>query len=270
MDELNTITAWQYNDKNDSRGELAVEAAKIVGILAGIGATPLLQEQFSWFWAVGLVTGVLPIVAGIYYLARQRRREKIANGNASTSLRERFTRWGQRIWSGLKTVVQFWRWRERWREWQQGERERQQRPLTLLPLFTIFIGFFILVPAGIAFFMQRSSLHQNVGLVASYFNAPAILLWITGEGFHLYPHFVVRPKHLPQISGLLKSGLQILSALLLWVFLGVSISLENANWMLWVSLITAVAGFVLGIVAIQSAKNEPAPVKSGQTMPRTT
>lgn len=265
MDELNTITAWQYSDENDSRGELAVEAAKIVGILAGIGATPLLQEQFRWFWAVGLVAGVLPIAAGIYYLVRQRRREKNAKEKVPTSLRERLARWGQRIWSGLKNAVQFWRWRERW--W--GESEKRQRPLTLLPIFTIFIGFFILVPAAIAFFMQRSSLHQNVGLVASYFSAPAILLWITGEGFYLYPHFVVRPKHWPQISSLLKSGLQIISALLLWVFLGVSISLENANWMLWVSLITAVAGFVLGLVAIQSAKNVPISVKSGQTVPRT-
>ena len=259
-----------FSDSKDYRGEFVVEAAKIVGILAGIGATPLLQEQFHWFWVVGLVAGILPIVAGIYYLARERRREKIAKGEAPAGFRERLARWGQRIWSGLKIVIQFWRWPERWREWRRTKGERQERPLTLLPIFAISIGFFILIPSAIAFFMLRGSLHQNVGLVASYFNAPAILLWITGEGFNIYPHFLVRPKHWPQISGLLKSGLQIISALLLWVFLGVSISLENANWMLWVSLITAVAGFALGIIAIQSAKNKPVPVESGQVTPRTT
>ncbi|MCB9423127.1 MAG: hypothetical protein H6667_25235 [Ardenticatenaceae bacterium] len=256
-----------YSDVKVIRGGFVVEAAKIVGILAGIGATPLLQDQLGWFWAVGLAAGVLPVAAGIYYLVQQRQRGRIVKGKAPAGFRDRMARWGQRIWSGLKIAVQFWRWQERW---QAGKEERRQRPLPLLPILTILIGFFIFIPAGIAFFIQRSALHQNVGLAASYFNAPAILLWITGEGFYVYPHFIIRPKHWPQISGLLKSGLQIISALLLWVFLGVSISLENANWMLWASLITAVAGFVLGIVAIQSAKNEPVPVESGQTVPQTT
>ena len=77
-----------FSDSKDYRGEFVVEAAKIVGILAGIGATPLLQEQFHWFWVVGLVAGILPIVAGIYYLARRRRREKIAKGEAPAGFRE--------------------------------------------------------------------------------------------------------------------------------------------------------------------------------------
>lgn len=120
-------------------------------------------------------------------------------------------------------------------------------PWVLLPAITISIGVFIMLPAVIALLMQLNHV-KNPDLMAMYFSTPALLLWIAAEGVYFYPHFKTEPKRRPQVMGMLKSTLEILSALVLWVFLGLRFGGPgDYDWLFWIGTVLAIGGAGLAI-----------------------
>jgi hypothetical protein len=110
------------------------------------------------------------------------------------------------------------------------------------------VGASLLLPALITRLLGMH-VHGYGNLLVIYFSTPAILIWAGGQAVRLYPHWVVRPKHLPQISGLLGSGMQLLSALLLWVHLGMDTGIEVSTWMFWLATALAAGGILFNIIS---------------------
>lgn len=240
-------------ENKDTVAEMVVEGAKILGILGGIGAVPLLHDAgIQWFWAVGMIASFLVLAASAFYLIRHALRT-YDFGDEEQSLWRKvghlLRHKGRRFWQRVRQRI-----RQPAETIEEETAITEQGRILIVPYLNILIGIFILATAVTAFFIQRSRGVMNPQLVEIYFGAPALLLWIVGEGIYFYPHFLVRPKHLPQIFALLKSILQVISALFLWVFLGLSIGMDHNNWMLWFSLITAVLGALVGLLAIRLAK----------------
>lgn len=258
-------TKFIYSDPADTRGELVTEIAKIIGILLGIGATAWLRERLTLFWLLGASMGVLTICAGIYYWGRQSMRSYAAQGNLSAG-KPAFRTWLKEITRQFRNRLKaIWPRRgnnansvSATNRAQKQEAIEKKRIITVLPIITILIGILILLPAVAAFGFRRLAAVDQAGLVAVYFSGPAILLWLLGEGVYMYPHFLVTPKHRPQILGIAKSACQIVSALFLWVYLGVGIGMSHTSWMFFLSAGLAGLGFILGIVTIliqQEASN---------------
>lgn len=249
---------FQYSTPGDNQGQIIGELAKILGILLGIGATPFLGEWTQdWFWVVGLAAGLITFGVGFFYAVRQAPVRK--RGSALVTRGAAFLR---RQFAWLKTKVLFWR--ERPVEAEeltpvptarpQDEPHQADEPWILWPLFTMGIGLFIAVPAIVAGLTGSQD-------IAMYFSTPAILLWIAGEGFYFYPYFIVKPKRTPEIAAMLRSSLQVLSALLLWVFLGLAAGMAGISWMIGLGAGLAVAGLILGLVA---AAGRPPPAATAQ------
>jgi hypothetical protein len=118
----------------------------------------------------------------------------------------------------------------------------------LLPYLTVLIGVFILAPAAVVASLQDSPV-LNLDLIVMYFSAPAILIWAIGEIPYFFPKILVRPKNAAVVAGIWKSGLQVLSAILFWVFVGLAIGMEEFTWMLWSACGLALAGLALGLVS---------------------
>lgn len=247
----------QYSDPEDPGNEYITEFAKIGGILIGIGAAPILQEQVSWFWAVGLSVGIITILAACGYWLRQSLRS-FQPGSKTLSRTNKVLYWFR---ESVKTAFQSVssRIRQIWERGNKNDRgaekhvsEHPSRIVTVLPIVTFLIGSLIIIASLVAYLLQSQPQIINAGAMSLYFSAPAVLLWMIGEVVDLYPHFLVIPKHRPQVLGIAKSGLQIASALFLWVYLGVAIGMERAAILLLISAIMAIAGAGLGIASIHA------------------
>ena len=74
-------TSFQQNIPGDPWGQLVSDWVKVVAFIIAVGATPLLANQFDWFWAIGLTAGVVTLLVGAIYswrTARKRKRQRLA------------------------------------------------------------------------------------------------------------------------------------------------------------------------------------------------
>ncbi len=267
---------------------LVSELVKISAILVGIGITPFLHQRGFAYWAPGLVAGGLALGISLFFLFRRSNRQAsksqtatdaAAGGAASAEAPSKVARKGFRKFLAQtgrdlldhgQVLVQHAR-QIRRRAARPGAASGQPgkdapaparlttpapwQTVVLLPLLAL-IGVFLLVPALAALVFYKSPV-SNLDLILLYFSAPAILAWVIGELVYCFPKIIVRPKHTPEIAGILKSCLQVLSALLLWIFLGLAIGQVEFTWMLWLSIGLALAGLLCGLWSESSAQPRP-------------
>jgi hypothetical protein len=121
---------------------------------------------------------------------------------------------------------------------------------------TMASGIFIVLAAVVVLILQRNEIKQ-AGALAMYFSLPAIILWMVVESLQLYTNLLVKPKRLGQVAAIAASGAQLLGALLIWVYLGLILVLENINWMWLVAVVLVALGIALGLVAIFAESQTP-------------
>jgi MFS family permease len=230
----------------------SVSIASVLGILLGLGGASLMPEDSTWRWLLGLGGGLLAAGAALAFLLwpvlktgipglLQRSRAALAalwTRAPSIKFQRRFP------WLSIAR-------REAAAATAPAEERpaiRNRQPLPWDVWQGLLIGASLLLPALIVRLLGLHS-HGSGNLLVIYFSTPAILLWAGGQAASLYPHWMVRPKHLPQISGLLGGGMQLLGALLLWVHLGMDSGIEVSTWMFWLSAALAVGGVFFNFIS---------------------
>jgi hypothetical protein len=117
----------------------------------------------------------------------------------------------------------------------------------------MLIGLFLLLSAVLVACLQSSwakGLEQGaLAQIAMYFSAPALLVWVIGEIPYVIPKIVVKPWDGSTITGVLKSGLQALGAVLVWVFLALALVRKEQFWLLYGGLGLALVGLVFGFIS---------------------
>jgi hypothetical protein len=119
------------------------------------------------------------------------------------------------------------------------------RPRVLLPYLTLATGLFLFLPAILVAVLLPARI-PNLDQIAIYFSAPALLVWLLGEIPYLVPKIVAKPWDIPILSGVLKSALQALGAVLVFVFLALVIGQEQHPGLLYGGLGLALVGLALG------------------------
>ena len=259
----------KINDSQDTLELAACQLANVVGILAGIGAIPFLRDRQVRFWRVEAAVGVIVIAVGLFFLVRRARRQRQAGG--APGLFQRLLAFLRRLAGSLRHT---WAWARSHLPGRRKVADRQvasdlpaveenpppavppaapgtpspPRDLVLLPYLTVLIGGFVLLPAALVASLQYVPV-PNLDQIAMYFSAPAILIWMIGEIPNIFPKLAVRPKSSSIVTGMLKSGLQVLSAVLVWVFLGLARGREEHPWLLVSAIGLALGGLVLGFVS---------------------
>lgn len=299
MSQNKPAAVLQYSDPDDRREVIVNELTKILSVLLGLGAVPLLERRVDWFWAAGLAAGVLAVGVGLFFIYRRarRRRKQAVDPGGRAGLRARLQNFGRavgrafgRAWAWIKS-----KWPFRRRAAAAPETGEDGPPaagspaaapsepaptngmmavlrgdatgtVILLPYLTLWIGIFIFIPSVVAALLQRMG-YLRTDLVLVYFSAPALLVWIGGEGFYFFPRFSTRPRRAPEILGILKSLLIVLSAALLWIFLGLEIGTPGVDWLHRSAIGLAVAGAILGLAAEGSRRSSLRERERGQTHP---
>jgi hypothetical protein len=224
----------------------------VLGILVGLGGASLMPEDSPWRWRMGLGGGILAAGAALAYLLWPALRTGIPK-----LLRE-LRSITAKVWTWIPVV----RFQKRF-PWLSVSRRQASAASSNAPVPAspgkrtviawevwqgLLVGACLILPALVARLLGLHS-HGNGNLLVIYFSTPAIILWAGWEAMGLYPHWIVRPKHLPQISGLLGGGMQLLGALLLWVHLGMDTGIEVSTWMFWLSVALAAGGILLNITS---------------------
>ena len=220
----------RYSDPDDRLETLVSELAKIFGILTGIGIIPFLRGWLAGYWFVGVAVGLLLLAVGGFFILRRAQRQLIKPDNPPVPAN----------------------FSARWRLWQAAVRSLlaalldSGQSLVLLPVVVALIGVFIFAPAALTGLFQQLKV-TNSALIETYFSAPAILVWIIGELVYVFPRVVTRPRHRAEIMGIARSILQILSGLVLWVFLGLTMAGAGLLSMLWWAIGLALVGLLCGL-----------------------
>lgn len=250
---------FAYYAPDEVHGQTVAEFLQILCIFVGIGTTPLLSLRFPRFWIMGLALGLITCMIGLWLVVQ------IWRGKRNTALRQR--------------LAALWYWFRRWRTDQEPTttiastennmhtavaQPAGKKHHSVLPLATIFIGFFTIILAGVTAYLQRLPDLANEHLIAIYYSAPAILLWIAAEIVYLYPFLIVKPKRWAEISGIGRSLTKVISALLLWVYLGLETGLDNIYWMYLGSMILALISLLLGQNSRRQMQNRQHDLKRQQ------
>ena len=261
----------QYDDPLDGLEFFCCEAAMTIGILAGIGAPPQLHDLIDRHWLPGFLIGGALIFIGLLFIIR--RYKPRFDKSFFNNIFHAFS--SQRLELILHRMYNYLR-RQLYPNRNAVEvdipatstaipsplKESPDSPPTtaiiLLPFLVILIGLFIAAPTAMVTILQVWKI-SNLDLLAVYFSAPAILFWIIGELVYFFPRITIKPKHLAEYAGLLKSVIQIFSALFLWSYLGLSITNEGFEWMFWAALCLGIAGLLLGLVSnyYEAQRQEP-------------
>lgn len=253
MPETAPEPALVYNDPHDTLELVACELAKILGVLVGIGATPFLRARLARFGLVEIGVGAFVVLIGLIFWFRRLRRERPGLFQGLRALAGRLLAGLRRAWSWVQDHLPG-------RRRNSGSEVREAitparpgepspvRPVVLLPYLTILIGIFILAPAAVVYSLRDDPI-PDLDLIVLYFSAPAILIWAIGELPYFFSKAVVRPKNASVYAGISKSVLQVLSAILFWIFLGLAIGMEEFTWMLVAAFILALLGLILGLVS---------------------
>lgn len=251
----------QLDTSTSAPGIPWLNLASVLGILAGLGGASLLEEDSPRRWVLGLGGGVLVLGAALVYLLWPLMKTGIPGllqrSRAALSIlvaRLPAVKLQKRVpWLSITR-------RAAESESSAGPApasasQQSHTPLSWEIWQALLVGAILLLPA---LSVRLAGAHGSgrANLLAIYFSTPAIILWAGSQAVDLYPHWVVRPRHLPQISGLLGGGMQLLGALLLWVHLGMDSSIEVSTWMFWLAAALAGAGIVFKLFS-QAAQAIP-------------
>jgi hypothetical protein len=121
---------------------------------------------------------------------------------------------------------------------------------------TMASGVFIVLAAVVVLILQRNEVKQ-AGALAMYFSLPAIILWMVVESLQFYTNLLVKPKRLGQVVAIASSGAQLLGALLIWIYLGLILVLENMTWMWLVAVGLVTVGIAFGLIALFAESQTP-------------
>lgn len=241
---------FTYYSSRNVHGETIAELLQIFCIFVGIGTLPLIGEQDPRFLFVRYGLGLVTLIGGLWLVIQNVPRYVFRYRYAAFlrrfgRLRERFRVLRSR---GSTTAVS-----------PQSEnnvsdatavarlRQNDKQRLTILPTATILISLFTLILAEVT---RQTSQTENGHLIAIYYSAPAILLWIAAEIFYIYPFLGVKPQRAVEVTGILRSLTKIVSALFLWVYLGLATGLDNITWMIYFSIVLALLSLVLGHISL--------------------
>lgn len=246
---------FAYYLKHAQRSLWTAEIVQLLCIYVGIGATPFLRRLTPWFWAAGIALGLVAVVVGVaiaWQVRRLRARRQPTAVHPTSAARPALL---QRLLAPFHRLASRLRRRRAAPEASSSFRARAEDassdmpPRVVLPAATILIGVFTVIPAAVAAFVQWNPVIDDEHLVAMFFSGPAILLYIAAEGFYFYPRLVEKPKRTAEIAGMARSLTKSISALLLWVYLGLAFGMDGIGWMFWTSIALAGASLVLGTLA---------------------
>lgn len=305
MTEKYPQTQLLNHDPQDPLEWITCQLANLVGIAAGIGVLPLLSDYLPIpFWKAEMLVGVLCILVGLIFLERRTPR--------LLPFLKRMFGFLRRLPSIFKRLIAFlrglpallrraWDWIRRHLPGRRKGSPEQVSPetpavkesppeaapstasdtipqvhqLVLLPYMTLLIGLLILLPAILVDWLHPLEvLDQNLDLVyiAVYFSAPALLIWVVAEIPYILPKIVVKPWDGSVVTGLLKSGLQALGAVLVWVYLALSLGKEEHTWLLFGGLGLALMGLIFGFISeaierqrIRTRPQNPRPAQMRET-----
>lgn len=135
-------------------------------------------------------------------------------------------------------------------QWWRARREKRTDTWYLLAIATTAVGFFAIAASVTAIVMVALN-PRDTGVVAGIVGWPAYLAWIAAEAVNAYENATLRPKTGPSNTSLAKSLLQMLGALLMWIFVVLTLKVEAARIaaLFWSGAGVAVLGTLLGIVA---------------------
>lgn len=119
----------------------------------------------------------------------------------------------------------------------------------VLPPVVITIGFFLVLPGIINLIMQQGD-NDNAVSFTGYFFTPAIILWIISEILFLFPFLEVKSKRVSELVGIIGPGVQGIGAIVLWVYLGLTILTTDLVLIFYAGAGLALLGLILTLIAI--------------------
>jgi hypothetical protein len=233
-------------------GKRLVEWIKVLALLAGVGAIPLLAPILgTWAWTVSLAAGLLLVGLGLYSLfrsGRQARAQARAEHSAGVLAEAHLTGRTIQVTARRKKPADTGK-----GDILAGAGAGNLRQGTWLILF----GMLILLPAGAAPLLSLAEIPQP-HLVTAFLGSPALVLWIVFESLAIYASWQPRPTGQAAILGLVCSAAQALAAFLIWIFLGLSYAwgAASTSGLFWAGAGLALVGAVAGTL-IPSASRQP-------------
>jgi hypothetical protein len=250
-------------DPHDPLVLFICELANAAGITAGIGAVPLLNERMpDHFWMVQAAVGALVTAVGLYSLESATPRlvpfvKRLPAGlrNLTAALR-RLPAFMSRLWGWIRQRLARPKNAPSISEpikpdhANSGSTALATQPppgRILLPYLTLSIGLFILFPAVLARLLPLWET-DPVG-TALYFSAPAILIWGMAEIAYIYQKVAVFSRNSAMITGIVKSSLKVMSAVLIFVLAALEQVNEGHNLLLLIGTGLALGGLVVGFIS---------------------
>ena len=241
------LEASQFSSAN-----ILAEWIIVCGLLAGIGAIPLLASRLArWYWAVSLAAGLVVVGTGLFYWFRSGR---LARAQAQTADPDQVLVDNELIGRSIRVTARGIRQADEAaaiptkklaaiRVETGAGRLDDRRQATILLLLGIFIlltafGGLLLVSVGMA------GSHR----VAAYLGTPALMLWAALAGAAFYAHWQQQRAGSRAILAMIRSGVQVLAAFVIWIYLGLPAELTWATWWFGAGAGLAFLGAVVGTV----------------------
>jgi hypothetical protein len=266
----------RYNPAKGLSGQTQADLVNTLAAVMGLGAAPELGDAVAWFWAGGIVIGLLTL--GVAFFQWRRARQEAAPHpwyalTMATTVVGLFTIASNAVAAGLEAArnlsaslawfgaigiaigllilaAAFFQWR-------RARRKDLPGIWYALSLVTAGVGLFTIAFSVVAIVMAVFK-PQNAGVVAGMVGWPAFLAWMAAEAVNVYENLVKKPKTGPSNTSLLKSMCQIVGALLIWIFVimafafAVTRSRYDASlvsWLFWIGAGLAFLGTDLGMLA---------------------
>ena len=246
-------------------GDHLAEWVKVLGLLAGIGAIPLLVRLpwlARWYWAVSLAAGLLVVGTGLFYWFRSGR---LARAQAQTADPDQVLVDNELIGRSIRVTARGIR------QADEAAAIPTKKPAAIRvetgagrlddihqATILILLGIFILLPAIAGMLLGIAGV-ADTHRVAAYLGSPALMLWAAFESVALYSHWQLRTSGQAAILGMASSGAHGLAALLIWIFLGLADSTDWISWLFWVGAGLAGLGALAGILTPPAGRKRSAP-----------
>ncbi|MBK7180027.1 MAG: hypothetical protein IPH82_23065 [Chloroflexi bacterium] len=192
----------RYNPVKGLSGQTLADIVNFLAVVVGLGAAPQLSGAYAWFWASGLVIGLLTLgVAGF----------------------------------------QFYR----------AKREAAPGTWYMLAVFTTIVGLFT-IASNLTVIIMTAMNPLETGVTAGIVGYPAFAAWIIAEAWNFYDNATKRPKTGPSNLSLFKSLCQVIGALIIWIFVILTLRYEVVrllSGLFWTGAAIALLGTLLGIAA---------------------
>lgn len=270
--------------RENDQGMITAELLKLLGVIAGLGLSPLLSSRLGWYWAIGMAAGGMMLLAGALFslrIDRKIRRKRLeqlrerllqetalaevsVQVHAEPKVSQELLFSNPRL-AALRASLQAGWISERQFSAQAGQilnemalTQTEEAENFALPNSVIALGVFILLPAVITLMVIANRI-QHPAEIAAYFSSPALLLWMAIEGMRLSGMYQERPWNTLQWLAGLSGLLYILSAIAFWFYMGFFFGEALLVWLFALGAGLAVVGaaLALGMVAWQRRGKRP-------------